>query len=82
MNDSEPTLPKPSLRVLEEIAANEGVSPTALEPPLNDVVDPAALNRLFEPTGTGDSARNGNLTFQYHGYDVTIYSNGTVELAE
>ncbi|UHQ98070.1 hypothetical protein HYG81_20895 (plasmid) [Natrinema zhouii] len=42
--------------VLEAISDAEDASPTILEPPLNDVVDPATLDRLFEPTATDDSA--------------------------
>lgn len=81
MTDTESTRSKPSLRVLEAIADAEGVSPTALEPPLNDVVDPASLDRLFEPTATGDSTQGRQVSFRYREYDVTISSNGTVELS-
>ncbi|UHQ95170.1 HalOD1 output domain-containing protein [Haloterrigena alkaliphila] len=81
MTDTESTRSKPSLRVLEAIAGAEGVSPTALEPPLNDVVDPAALDRLFEPTATNASVRGGHVSFRYRGYDVTISSDGTIELS-
>lgn len=46
MADTESARSKPSLRVLEEIADAEDVTPAALEPPLDDVVDPAALDRF------------------------------------
>ncbi|AEH39441.1 HalOD1 output domain-containing protein [Halopiger xanaduensis] len=80
MNDTRSAFTKPSLRVLEEIADAEDVSPAALEPPLNEVIDPTALDRLFEPTATDDSARGGRVSFKYRGYGVTVTSNGTVEL--
>ena len=44
MSATESTRSKPSLRVLKEIFDAKDVSPTALEPSLNDVVDPAALD--------------------------------------
>ncbi|PCR88917.1 HalOD1 output domain-containing protein [Natrinema ejinorense] len=81
MNDTESRLSKPSLRVLEKVADADDVAPVALEPPLYDVVDPTALDQLFEPTDTDDSVRSGRVTFRYRGYDVTITSNGAVELA-
>lgn len=81
MATTESTFSKPSLRVLEEIADAEDVTPADLEPPLNDVVDPAALDQLFEPTTTDDSTRGGRVSFEYRGYDVTIASDDTVELS-
>lgn len=82
MTDTESALSKPSLRVLEKIADREGVSLTALELPLYNVVDPVALDRLFEPTATDDSVRNAHISFRYQGYDVAVFSNGAVELAD
>ncbi|MFC6769890.1 HalOD1 output domain-containing protein [Natrinema soli] len=81
MSATELTRSKPSLRVLEAIADAEDVSPIALEPPLNDVVDPAALDRLFEPTDADDSVRGGHVSFRYRGYDVIISSGGAVKLS-
>lgn len=81
MNATESTRSKPSLCVLEAIADAEDVSPATLEPPLNDVVDSAALNRLFEPTATDDSVRSGYVSFRYRGYDVTVSSDGTIKLS-
>ncbi|UHQ97992.1 hypothetical protein HYG81_20390 (plasmid) [Natrinema zhouii] len=81
MTATESTRSKPSLRVLEAIADAEDVSPITLEPPLNDVVDPAALDRLFEPTAADDSVRSGHVSFRYRGYDVTISSDGTLKLS-
>lgn len=70
------------LAALNERFANAGgVSPVALEPPLNDVVDPAAMDRLFEPTATDDSVRGGHVSFRYRGYDVTTSSNGIIKLS-
>ncbi|WP_306060866.1 HalOD1 output domain-containing protein [Natronococcus wangiae] len=81
MSATESTRSKPRLHVLEAIVDAEDVSPTALEPPLNDVVDPAALDRLFEPTAADDSVRGGHVSFRYRGCDVTISSDGNIKLS-
>ncbi|WIV68052.1 HalOD1 output domain-containing protein [Natrialbaceae archaeon AArc-T1-2] len=81
-SETEHTLAKPSLRVVEAIADAEDVHPADLEPPLNDVVDPTALDLLFESTAADDdTTRRGHVSFQYRDYDVTVDSSGTVELA-
>ncbi|RQG95523.1 HalOD1 output domain-containing protein [Natrarchaeobius chitinivorans] len=72
---------KPSMRVLAAIADAEGVSPAALEPPLTDVVDTAALDRLFESTASDASTRRGRVSFRYRGYEITVDSDGTVDVA-
>ncbi|WP_293032883.1 HalOD1 output domain-containing protein [Natronococcus sp.] len=71
---------KPSLRVVERIAEAEGADPAELKPPLGDVVDASALDRLFEPTGRDDAIRRGSVSFRYCGYDVTIRPDGRVTL--
>ncbi|RQH02543.1 HalOD1 output domain-containing protein [Natrarchaeobius oligotrophus] len=77
---SDETFEKPSLRVIETVASADGVDPVDLEPPLTDVVDPTALDALFEPTTKIDSSRRGRVTFRYRGYRVTVDSSGHVEL--
>ncbi|WP_245779565.1 HalOD1 output domain-containing protein [Halostagnicola kamekurae] len=44
-------------------------------------MDPAALDRLFEPTTSDDSVRGGHIPFWYQGYDVTISSDDTIKLS-
>ncbi|MWV39028.1 HalOD1 output domain-containing protein [Natrialba sp. INN-245] len=80
MTDSAFVRSKPSLRVVEQVADAEDVPPGSLEPPLNDAVDPTALDRLFEPTTAVGSTRRGRITFSYCGYDVTVASDGTVDV--
>lgn len=60
-----------STRVVEAVADRAGVDPLELRPPLYDVVDPEAIDALFEPTGSG-SPRRGRLEFTYHGYRITL----------
>ncbi|MDG5778319.1 HalOD1 output domain-containing protein [Haloarculaceae archaeon H-GB2-1] len=72
----------PSQAVVEAVAEADGTDPETLTPPLNDVVDPDALDRLFDDR-TEDSPRDsGHLTFLYHGYMVVVYSTGDVEVQE
>ena len=72
---------KPSLHVIERVADAEGVEPHALDPPLYDAVDPAALDQLYA-TGADDddSPSHVRVSFQYHGYDLVVDADGRVEL--
>lgn len=68
-----------SISVAREIAAHDGVDPTELSPPLFHSLDPAALDELFEPTST-DEPRTGRVTFTYDGKQVTVASDGEIEI--
>lgn len=82
MTDPDDTPSTPTVRVLETIADAEDVSPAVLEPPLGDVVDADALDRFFESTAGDESTSHRRVSFSYRGYDVTITSDGVVELAD
>lgn len=65
--------------VIDAVADAEGVEPTDLQP-LYDVLDPDALDSLFQPhSHTGRSAQ-GQITFEYHDYEVYVNENGQVTL--
>ncbi|SFS70746.1 HalOD1 output domain-containing protein [Halostagnicola kamekurae] len=66
-SDSEPL----SVKVVREVAQKEGVDPTELDAPLYDVINPEALDELFEPRRNGEP-RFGAVTFTYHGYDIVV----------
>ena len=66
---------RPSLRGREAVADADDVDPAGLEPPLYDVVDTNALDRLFEPT-----TRHGQLSFHYRGHEISVYASGRVDL--
>lgn len=70
----------PSYRVVEAVATREGVDPTELRPKLNDVVDPDALDRLFSDGSATREAPTGHVEFRYCGYDVTVFSDGRVDV--
>lgn len=59
--------------VLHEVARHKGVPPEELNPPLYDAIDPEALNTIFR----GDT---GLISFEYHGYVVTVGHSGNVNL--
>ncbi|MFD1515761.1 HalOD1 output domain-containing protein [Halomarina rubra] len=64
-----------STRVIRQVADREAVEPMRLDPPLNDVVDPDALDNLFERTAPG-----GYVLFEYCGYAVRVESDGSVHV--
>lgn len=66
-----------SLSVVARVAAREGVDETELLP-LFDAVDPDALDKLFETAHRNVSTVE--VTFSYHGYEVTVTGDGAVHL--
>lgn len=62
-----------SIVVLETIAAREDVDPTALQDPLYSVIDPEALDSLFQNG-------HGRVVFDYHGYEVTVSNERCITL--
>lgn len=65
----------PSQSVVWAVAEAEGVDPTDL-PSLHDVVDPDALDALFR------GQTRATVTFEYHGYTVTVRENADVVVQE
>jgi hypothetical protein len=66
-----------SEKVIRAVAEAEGINPRVVTPPLYEVVDPEALDRIFQPS-TGSGPTNGNLTFSYSGHQITVGENGEV----
>lgn len=62
-----------SHRVVEAVANEEGIPPHDLDQPLNEVVDPDALDDLFRADGTIETVE-----FSYHGYAVVVRGAGRV----
>ena len=63
-----------SAAVVSAVARTEAVEPVELESALSEAVDDDALDRLFRDT-------TGHVTFEYHGYEVTVTSEGDISLA-
>ena len=65
---------EPSIAVLEAVSEAKETCATEL-PPLYEVVDPDALDRIFS-----DRRTSGSVTFQYAGYTVSARSDRTIEI--
>ncbi|WP_247730029.1 HalOD1 output domain-containing protein [Halovivax limisalsi] len=63
----------PSIAVVKQIAAVEGVRPIDLQPPLRHVLDPDALDRLVDG---GDASTS--VAFEYLGHSVRMDGSGEV----
>ncbi|ELY60639.1 HalOD1 output domain-containing protein [Natronolimnohabitans innermongolicus] len=74
----------PSRSIIEAVAEAEGVPAHELRPPtyesLHTVIDPDALDALFEPHADGTVRPAGRVTFPYCGYTVTVDADGSVSL--
>ncbi|WP_227354345.1 HalOD1 output domain-containing protein [Haladaptatus salinisoli] len=71
-----------SLRVVHAIAEYEETDPTEIRPVLYDIIDPDALDSLFEDTQNGTARASGHVAFGYGRHEVTVYSDGRIELVE
>lgn len=79
---SAPPPPSPevsvTVRVVEKVAEQENVDSAEL-PPLADVINPDALEALFDSfDNSGDT--DAQVTFTYVGHTVHVYANRSVEL--
>jgi hypothetical protein len=60
-----------STAVVRAVSAVDGRKPCAL-PPLTAVLDPDALDAIFDSQYTGEPRTGGHLSFIYSGYSVTV----------
>ncbi|MDZ7730747.1 MAG: HalOD1 output domain-containing protein [Natrialbaceae archaeon] len=74
-----------SYEVIEAVAQQEGIDATDIEPPeyeaLYSVLNPEALDSLFAPREDGSTRGDGQVEFSFCGYDITVSSDGQVEVA-
>ncbi|WP_135820675.1 HalOD1 output domain-containing protein [Halostella litorea] len=63
--------------VVSAVAAVRNVEPTAVEP-LNETVDPDALNAIFDDRHNGGDRSGPTLSFRLNGCDVTVHADGRV----
>lgn len=66
-----------SRAVIDAVAAAEGTPPTKLTPPLYDVVDPEALDNVFD-----GKASLGKVVFNYNSYEVSVEADGYVAVTD
>ncbi|WP_227374609.1 DUF7504 family protein [Haladaptatus halobius] len=67
-----------STTVTVAVADMAGVEPSDIPEQLYDVIDPEALDRLFESRDDGSPRRGGRLSFTLHGHHVTVRGDGEV----
>ena len=70
----------PSHSIVTQIATIEDVPPTDLEPPLHDVIDPDALDRLLDSNYRHASDESVSVEFTYRGHSVYVDATGTVDI--
>ncbi|WP_368411922.1 HalOD1 output domain-containing protein [Haladaptatus halobius] len=68
-----------STSIVREIARREG-KPAEELASLYEAVDPEALEAIFAPRHNGQPRANGRVIFTYCGYEVTVTSDGTIDL--
>lgn len=66
--------------IVNAVAEAEGTSPLQLDPPLNDVIDPDTLDRLFAPSRDDPGVAEGRVVFPYRGHAVTFHADGSVTI--
>ena len=75
-----------SLAIITAIAEREGVDPIEIAPPryeaLYNVLNPEALDALFECREDGTPRTRGRVEFTFCDYDVVVTSEGTVEVTD
>lgn len=67
--------------VVQAVAASEDVDPMQLQP-LYDVIDPEALDTLFQRTADGAPATTGSVRFEYAGNTVVVHSDGSIHVGD
>lgn len=73
---------KLSSKVIEALAVEQGVAPTELRDPLYDVIELEALDELFSDQRDGSPRSDGLVEFAYRSYEVTVHSDGRVDVTE
>ena len=69
----------PSEAVISVVAHASGDDPLNM-PPIFRVVDPDALDSIFPTTDTGARRPGTAVTFRYLDFEVTVHSQGAVDL--
>jgi hypothetical protein len=67
-----------SYTLVRKVADEKGVDPETLAP-LHDVIDPDALESMFDDAD-GSTLRNGHISFNYEGFTVNVDHDGSISL--
>lgn len=68
--------------VVTTVAKAKGVDPRDLSERLNDVIDPDALDRIFQNTVTGCGRTAGRVCFEMSGCEVEVHATGRVSVTD
>ena len=71
----------PSERVIRAVSACTDTEPLEMQP-LQEAIDAEALDKLFAPTDRRRPVGPGQVQFVYEGHEVTVFSDGTVDVSE
>jgi hypothetical protein len=66
--------------VVYGIAQVTDTDPTSLRP-LGEVIDPDALDTIFDRNGAGELG-DAHLSFGYEGHEVTVFNHGRITISE
>ena len=69
-----------STTVVLGVAAINGDRPEGMEP-LHHVINPDALDKLYQPISGDPSARHNCVSFLWEGHDVTVYADGEIVIS-
>lgn len=69
-----------STEIVMGVADANGINPTQLHEALHEVINPSALDTLFQPTANGTPRSHGTVCFPFHGYRVSVEADGTITL--
>lgn len=69
-----------SEKVVDAVAEREGVDPVDLDPRLYRVVDPDALDQLFQSSQRTDA--DLEIAFTYSDYEVVVRSDGELTVTD
>ncbi|GKZ14087.1 hypothetical protein HAL_19680 [Haladaptatus sp. T7] len=67
-----------STTIVRHVAAEKKVNPSDLRP-LYEVIDPEALDLLFDPLTDGTLRASGRVIFEYSGCQVVVTGTGDVQ---
>ncbi|MFC6962935.1 DUF7504 family protein [Halocatena marina] len=69
-----------STEIVMGVARASGIDPTQFHEALNEVINPSALDALFQPKADGTARSGGTVCFTFHGYHISVEADRTVTL--
>lgn len=70
----------PSVAIVATVAAVTDTSPMEVEPPLTDILDPDAIDRMFQHRVTAENDDVDKVEFFIGGCRVSLYADDRVEV--